>query len=265
MKKYLILIVFVPFIGFAQPNCKAYLYSGDTLQYKACLSVEDVPYYQFAREFHEKFDEALKICPHFAYACREKSTAYLKSGDFITWKQFIDKAVDYDWKSNLGYRGWCRYQFFKDYKGAIADIEKLDSLVKYDIGSGINGDYHLNITKAICYSAIGNKKKAIEIIENQLKTPNYEVGLYDYYQLGVCYFELNNYALALENFEQQSLKNQFAENEYYKAKIYKIQRNNNSFKQYKTLALSLYEQGKIMFDPYTAHFNKVYLEEIEVL
>ncbi len=265
MKNCFLIFTFLPFIGFAQPNCKAFLYAGDTLQYKACLSVENVEDYQFDRKFHEKFDEALKICPHFAYAYREKSTAYLKSGDFITWKQIIDKAVAYDWKSNLGYRGWCRYQFFKDYRGAIADIERLDSLVKYDIGSGINGDYHLNITKAMCYSALGNKQKAIETIENQLKTPNYETGLYDYFQLGVCYFEVNNYTLALENFEQQSLRNKFAENEFYKAKIYKFQKNDLKFRQHKALALSLYEEDKIMFDPYTAHFNKIYLEEIETL
>jgi hypothetical protein len=30
-----------------------------------------------------------------------KSTAYLKSGDFITWKYLIDKAVEYDFTERI--------------------------------------------------------------------------------------------------------------------------------------------------------------------
>lgn len=33
--------------------------------------------------------------------------------------------------------------FFRDYKGAIKDIEKLDSLISYNIGYSTNGDSNL--------------------------------------------------------------------------------------------------------------------------
>ena len=101
------------------------------MQYKACKLVENIDdkYYQFSREFQEIYDKAIEICPYFAYGYREKSVAYLKSGDFITWKELMDKAVKYDEKGNLGYRGWCKYQFFKDYYGAIEDFETLEKLV----------------------------------------------------------------------------------------------------------------------------------------
>ncbi|MGL4629976.1 MAG: hypothetical protein ACRCVT_02125, partial [Leadbetterella sp.] len=119
MRNLLYICLLLPFYLYSQPNCKAFLYNKDTLQYKACMYVESAPdHYQFKREMHEILDSSLKICPYFAYAYRGKSTAYLKSGDFVTWKKWIDKAVEYDWNSNLGYRGWCRYQFFRDYNGA---------------------------------------------------------------------------------------------------------------------------------------------------
>jgi tetratricopeptide (TPR) repeat protein len=263
MKKLLYLLLFIPFSFYAQPNCKAYLYTGDTAQYKACLLSEQISEYQFHRKFHEKFDETLVICPHYAYAYREKSTAYLKSGDFITWKKLIDKAVEYDWRGNLGYRGWCRYQFFRDYEGAIKDIELLDSLANYDIGISQNGDYHLNIAKGICYSALGQKEKAIEIFNQQINTPNYEPKSYDYYQLGVTYFEIKDYPNALICFEKQAKIGALAETEHYRNKIYKILKNQIQADKHKELAIKLYKENRNLFDPYTHHFNKVYLSDIE--
>jgi len=265
MKILFYFLFLISFHTYAQPNCNVYLYAGDTAQYKACLLSEQIHEYQFHRKFHEKFDEVLKISPNFAYAYREKSTSYLKSGDFITWKKLIDKAVELEWRTNLGYRGWCRYQFFRDYEGAINDIEKLDSLANYDIGYGQNGDYHLNIAKGICYSAIGQKQKAIEIFKQQINTLNYDAGLYDYYQLGVTYFETEDYKNALTCFEKQTKINPLAENEYYKAKIFRILKNQIEADKHKDLAVKLYRDNKILFDDYTHHYNKVYFEEIESL
>lgn len=263
MKNLIYIHLILPIWLFSQPNCNAYLYIGDTLQYKACIEAEKTEkLYQFQREFQETLDNSIKICPNFAYAYREKSTAYLKSGDFLTWKKLIDKAVDLDFSSNLGYRAWCRYQFFRDYKGAIKDIEKLDSLTNYEIGYSINGDYHLNITKGICYSAINQKQKAIKIFNDQLNTKYYSAGLYDYYQLGVTFYEVNELKNAMKCFEKQSEINEFADNEYYKSKIYKSQKNETEYKKHKEKALKLYPENKKMFDPYTRHFNSVYYETI---
>ena len=265
MKNLLLILLILPLTIYAQPNCKAYLYMGDTAKYKACILVEkndSLHSDQFSRGFHEIYDETLKIAPNFDYAYREKSTAYLKSGDFITWKKLIDKAVELDWSLNLGYRGWCRYQFFRDYEGAIKDIELLDSLVKYDTGYSQNGHYHLNIAKGICYSAIGQKQKAIEVFKQQLNTLNYEAGLYDYFQLGVTYFEIKDYQNALLCFEKQAKINPLADNEYFRGKTYKVLKNVIEYEKSKELALKLFKENRKLFDPYTHHFNKVYFDSI---
>jgi tetratricopeptide (TPR) repeat protein len=265
MKNYLLLFFF-PVIAFSQQNCNVFLAKGDTLQYKACKLVENIDdrHYQFSKEFHETYDEALKICPYFDHAYNEKSVAYLKSGDFITWKKWIDKTVELNPKENLGYRGWCKYQFFRDYKGAIEDIEALEKIFPTGyLGYSSNGDYELHIAKAICYSAIGEKEKAISIIENQLSKKNHNVGLFDYYQLGVTYFELTQYDKALENFEKQSKVYDYAENIYFKSKVAKIR--NKDYLDLKNLALKTYDEGKYMKDAYTHHFNKVYRKQIAEL
>jgi tetratricopeptide (TPR) repeat protein len=260
----ILLCCLLPWAAAAQPNCKAYLMEGDTLQYKACIVAErgSASHYQFSRPCHEACDQALAICPYFAYAYRKKSVSYLKSGDFINWKKLIDKAVQYDTLENLGNRGWCRYQFFRDYEGAIADIELLEKIKKGDIGYGVNGDYHLTITKAMCYSALGQKQKAIDIMEVKLADKRYEPFMYDYYQLGVTYFQTGNLEKAMTYFEKQHTKRPLAENTYYKSLIFKAKGDLTAAQTELTLARQMYELKKYMFDPYTHHFNKVYYETI---
>ncbi len=259
------LLVFGLSLVNAQPNCKAYLFEGDTLTYNACKSVEriDDRLYQFNLKFHEEYDNALKISPRFDYAWREKSVAYLKSGDFVTWKTFIDKAVEANPKENLGYRGWCRYQFFRDYEGALKDFDELEKYYPNDIGFSTNGDYNLYVAKAFCYDALGKTETAISTIEKLQKNPKYVNGLFDYYQLGVLYFKLGNYDKALENFEKQSKVVDYAENIYFKAKVSKIR--NKDYLDLKRLSLKTYDEGQYMKDPYTHHYNKVYRKQIEAL
>jgi tetratricopeptide (TPR) repeat protein len=260
--KYIFYLLF-PTIAFSQPNCNVYLYNRDTLQYNACKSVEEVPYYQYTRKYQERYDKALEICPYFAHAYASKSTAYLKSGDFVTWKYLIDKAVQYDTLEHIGYRGWCRYQFFRDYKGAISDIEYLEKRKKsINIGFSAAGDYHLIVAKAICYSAINDKKKAIEILENLFANTKYAAGEFDFYQLGVTYFQIKDYKNAQKYFDKQSAKNELAENKYYKAKIAKIKGDQLLYQSEIKEAIRLYKANQNMTNPYTEHFNKVYLSTI---
>lgn len=261
-KYYLSLFVLVIYSNFqAQVNCNT---MQDENCKKACEIYNIASELQGTTQSQEAFDYAIKLCPTFSNLYREKSVPYLKNGDFVTWKTLIDKAVELDPKMNLGYRGWCKYQFLRDYKGAIADIEALEKIYPTGyLGYSANGDYELHIAKAICYSALGQKAKAISIIENQLAKKDHNIGFYDYYQLGVTYFELGKYDKALENFEKQSKQNDFAENIYFKSKVAKIR--NKDYLDLKKLALKSYDEGKTMKDGYTHHFNKVYKSQMEEL
>ncbi|MDZ4682243.1 MAG: hypothetical protein SGI94_17510 [Saprospiraceae bacterium] len=245
-------------------NCNAFLYAKDTLQYEACLLAEAREgHYQYSKAYQEALDRAIEKCPYFSYAYLHKSTAYLKSGDFLTWKQLIDKAVALNAKENLGYRAWCRYQFFRDYQGAIDDVETLDSLISYDLGYSAGGEYHLNIAKALCHKALGNKKRAVEIIENQLTTPDYTAGVYDYMHLGVLYLELGNPQRAIDCFAKQTANYELAENQFYLGLTYKSLQSNDQYLACIRKSRELYVSGKSMNDPYTEQMDKIYLQVIE--
>lgn len=249
--------------GFAQ-NCNAFKVSGDSLQYKACTIVQGVgKHYQFSKEYQTTYDKAIAICPYFASGYHAKSVAYLKSGDFIRWKELIDEAVRLKPKEYLGYRGWCRYQFFRDYRGAIADIERLEATVNYDIGHSTNGDYHLNIAKALCYKAIGDKPKAIQIIEQAVKKDAFSTGIYSYLHLGVMYLEDGKFEKAIEVFKQQEKDNNIAENNYYSAMALKELGRLKESTDHLKIALKLYKKGFNLSDGYDHPMDKIYLSQIE--
>jgi len=262
----LIILLFAFLSAFAQPNCEAYKYYGDTLKYEACKKAMEIKgHYQFSKEYQTVLDESIEIDSTFDYAYWAKSIAYLKSGDFVTWKSLIDKAVEYNPKEHLGYRGWCRYQFFRDYIGAIKDIEKLDSLVDYDIGQSQNGTYHLNIAKGLCYKEIGEKEKAISILEKQITLNEEEnfIGPYDYLHLGVLYLETGKFEKAVETFKKQLKNNELAENQFYLAMTYLKLGKPTEYKSSLDKAKELYIGERRMSDPYSNPTDKIFLEDIE--
>ncbi|WES96204.1 tetratricopeptide repeat protein [Chryseobacterium arthrosphaerae] len=255
---FLLLIVYTNTI--AQVNCNAV--EGENCK-KACELYNWASDLQGSGESQEGFDKAIGLCPDFSNAYMEKAVPYLKNGDFSTWKTLIDKAVALDPKMHLGYRGWCKFQFLRDYSGAVQDLETLKQYYPEDLGRSLNGDYHLEVVKAMSYSALGQKGKATGIIEKLLATRGYVKGLFDHYQLGVTYFEQGRYDKALENFEKQSKEYDFAENIYFKSKVSKIR--NKDYLDLKMLALKTYDEGKVMKDVYTHHFNKIYRKQIAEL
>jgi len=248
---------------FAQKNCNVYKGEGDVCSYKACVFLQEAPsYFQLRREYHEIHDKAIEICPEYGDAYRAKSVAYLKTGDFITWKRLMDRAVELHPVENLGYRGWSHFQFFRDYESAIADIEKLARLTDQNIGYSQNGMYHLNIAKALCYKMIGEKKKAIAIIEDQIQADGDKIGLYDYLHLGVLFLEMEQFKKAENALLCQLEEYDCAENRYYLALVYKALKHSNSYFENIHLARSLYEKNRIMTDPYTHQIDKIYQRDI---
>jgi tetratricopeptide (TPR) repeat protein len=262
MKKRWITIVMmlVAYTLHAQPNCNVYLWEGDTAQYQACkmLTENPHPYYQFSKEFHQLVDSAITICPRFAYAYREKAAPYVKSGNFIEWKKYIDLAVKYDSLSYLPVRASLRYKFFADYSGAIQDIELLERINKFDIGSTSNGTYHLTLVKALCYKQLGKVKEGIDIIEKFMHQKNYTTGVYDNFHLGVMYFDTEEYEKAIATLNNQMAQYNFAEVHYYLARSYKKIGNTDAYAHSKKTATLLFNDKRKMFDEYHFMIDQIF-------
>lgn len=245
-------------------NCNYFLYMKDTLQYEACIIAEERQrYYQYSKEYQIVCDKAIEKCPYYSHAYRHKSTAYLKSGDFLAYEKLMGKAVELDPIYNLGIRGWCRYSFFRNYQGAIEDFLLLERLTgKLDAYSS-EGDYHLVVAKALCYKALGKIDSAILILENHIYNNPVEIGYFDYLHLAVCYLQLNKLDEAEKYLIEQKRNNNIAEVHYYLAKVYETSGKMKLYKEELKIAKDLYIRGLRMNHDYSHHQDKVFLSEIE--
>lgn len=263
--KYILIIISLYFCLIAHSqNCEYILFQGDSLKYKACKlgEVAEKFFYQFDKEYQQIYDASIETCPYFATAYHAKSVAYLKSGNFIEWKKLIDKAVELEPKEYLGYRASCRFQFVHDYIGAIKDIEKLSSLIDYDIGFTSDGDYHLDIVKAICYKELGDTEKAIQLFNSKINEQGYNVGIYDYYHLGILYMNTGAYKKSITTLNKQININESAEVYYHLALAYKGLGDKKNYENNIIKAKELYQSGNIMTGLYTAYIDKIYLKDI---
>lgn len=266
--KILALVIFAwlgAIAAHSQPNCNLYKWSGDSVCYQACQQYsERLNYAQGSRESQMTFDSVITLCPTFDVAYMEKAVPYLKRGDFITWRVWIDKAVALNPKEHLGYRGWCRYQFLRDYTGALQDLDKLATLKTGNLGYSVNGDYHLNIARALCHKGLGEKEKAKKYIETQLADPTYTPGLYDYLHLAVLHLELGEWPAALSALEKQVVAcPNLAENEYYLAHAHRQLGNPDLARKHLLRAKELYDIGRHRTDPYDNPMDRIYLTDIE--
>lgn len=250
----------------AQPNCNVYKWAGNTACYKACeLYVNSSDFAQGSRESQILLDSVLQICPDFDEGWRTKSIPYLKRGDFLTWRLLIDKAVALNPKEHLGYRGWCRYQFLRDYEGALEDLKQLDSLkAGGDTGYSVNGDYHLQVAKALCYKGLGEKEMAVQLIEKQLSSGSYSPGMYDYLHLAVLYLELDKPQRAIPALEKQEVAcPRLSENAYYLALAYRRSGQPEQARPYLEKARELYLAGRHRTDPYDHPMDRIFLSDID--
>ena len=263
-----ITFIFVAFPVFllAQPNCNLFLMNQDTACYEACNYVDEhkEDYSQFDWRQIAIFEKTIEMCPKLAYPYREIGSSLVKSGNFVEWKKYIDKAVELDPLGYLNIRASNRFKFFADYKGTIEDIRQLESMLS-DIGSTSEGLYHLKILEGLCYKELDQTTNAIRIIERQISQENHYLGIYDYLHLGVLYIKSENYQKAIDALVLQVKENDMAEARYYLALAHKKQGNESEFQENIKIAKSKLEKDNRMADPYNELTDQIDIQDINHL
>ena len=263
MKKVLIVFTFLlsSQIGITQPNC---LLLKDSVCIKACELSDEAAKYQGSRYSQELFDQAIELCPSFAYAYYEKSVPYLKQGLMKEWKILIDKAVELEPKTYLLNRGCNQIQFFRNYENGLKDLNRLYELLGYfDIGYTNSGEYHVQMIRAISYRKLNKVDKSIEIMEELINGKNYHQGLFDFFHIGISYLEADRLQEAKKAFDKQNQENELAETYYYYSQIYKKQNQIIDSEKMLIKAKELYTNGKTMTNNYYHYLDKVFYADIE--
>lgn len=255
-------LCFFSSLSFAQLNCN--IYKENENCHEACLeSQKAMMHYSGDEAFQKHFLKAIALCPDFDFSYFELSVNYAKRGLMHEWVKLINKAVALAPKKHLAWRGWYHWFFMHNYEKAIADIDSLDALLNYDIGTTGDGLYHLNILKGLCYKGLGETEKAVEIIEACMKSKEYYQNSYDYLHLGVLYLELEEPEKALEAFDKQNTHNEISEGYYYAAKAHWQLGNVLEVLDLLELAQEAYDNDKTMQDPYHQLPDEIYRVDIE--
>lgn len=260
---YFISFVLIQITLIAQGNCNLFPKGSDCR--RACEIADHAGrYYQGARQNMELYDSAISICPTYADAYMEKSVPYLKRGDYYNWRKTIDTAIALDPKNNLGYRGACLVEFVGDYKSALQDFVRLDSLKKGHLGYNANGDYNIRILMAICYRELNQLDSALNHFNIAIDEGKKEggVGTYDYLHRAVCKMRLNliDSAISDLNLQIDQYKN-FPDTYYYLGLCYKLKKEYPTAQTYFEKALTMYPKNHRR-DPYVIMPDQIFLSDI---
>jgi tetratricopeptide (TPR) repeat protein len=241
----------------SQTNCNVFT---DSCHKKACLLYHTASSFpQGTRQSQQYFDSAIRVCPDYAEAWREISVPYLKRGDFLTWRKYLDKAVALKPQSFLGIRGWCLFKFLRDYEGALMDLKKFDTLTNFNPSYSGDGNYHLYIVMALCERELGNYQTALNYFSlgiDSMLTQKGEawIGLSDLLHRAVTKMRMKDYAGALSDLDRQMKKyDNYAEIYYYQGLIY------NATGRKQEAAASL-EKAKTLMSSGTHHLADIYCE-----
>ena len=178
---------------------------------------DKINYTIMMKEYQDCLDAGLKKDSTIAYLWQQKAMPYFKARKYSIGKPFLDKAVHYDEKRWLAYRGFMKCIFSKDYTGAIEDFQKC--ITKY--GNSYEMDHTYAFYIGLSYLQLNEFKKAEAIfktdIEDQAK--RFGEGHYlDLFYYGISKYEQQKWEEAIVEFDK-SLKQypEFSDVQFYKA------------------------------------------------
>ncbi len=175
----------------------------------------------------------LDIYPNVAEAYMYRSVAYNKRGEHAVGFYYLNKAVDLDPIGHLGYRAFVKLYMMHDYKGALVDCLRLDSLTSYSKLSVWGEDIDMVI--GLCYLQLHDLEQARLYFTNSInrisnkhgkKWNSSRVFLY----LGITYIKQVKYSNAINVFNELILLNpKYSEAYYFKALAFYYQHNLKKF------------------------------------
>ncbi|MGO1243451.1 MAG: tetratricopeptide repeat protein [Sphingobacterium sp.] len=193
----------------------------------------------------------------------ERSVAFNKRGMFQRGFIFLNKAVQLDAVSHLGYRGWIKLYKIRDYQGALDDFNRLDSLTKAHVEYPMSENIHF--LKAICLYKLGRNDESLHEFELAELTSldgfvDYKIKLYRAivaYYMGKLTLSESLLNDVIKEYPQSSDAN------FYLSKIYDKNKHPDLAREYVDYARKYYLEGYVLKDIYNELPFELYLEDIE--
>ncbi|MBK6266139.1 tetratricopeptide repeat protein [Marivirga sp. S37H4] len=158
--------------------------------------------------------------PDYSDVYFEQSVAFNKYGNHARGFELLDQAVELDPEMHLGYRGYMKLRFLRDFNGALKDFNRLDSLTPNFVdapwGEGID------FLRGECYFGKKDYPKAIEMFNRNIEHHKEDwADIHSFVYLGLCEYELGNYEKAISEFKRALKQSEYTPESYFgMAKVY---------------------------------------------
>jgi tetratricopeptide (TPR) repeat protein len=173
----------------------------------------------FSHQRDKYLDSALAIMPWNAYWWQQKSNPIVKLRKYELAIEYLDSAVKYAPEQYLGYRAYTRCIHAKHYRQALREFDEATSLNE---ATGVM-DHSYNFYKGLCHLQLNQFDSAghmigLSIAALEKKLGKTWVSPTEYFYMGIVEYEKENYAAAIEQFDNALVSyHNFADAKYYKA------------------------------------------------
>ncbi|GAB1856196.1 tetratricopeptide repeat protein [Flavobacteriaceae bacterium MHTCC 0001] len=211
-------------------------------------------------ESHQ-YNKAIKYDQENSHAWMELSVAFNKAGDFEKGFEYLNKAVELNPASHLGYRGWIRLRKMRDYDKALIDFDRLDSLTPNFIDAPWGED--IDFLRGECYFGKKEYKKAIELFNRNIKNQKEDwADIQSFVYLGLCEYELGNYDKAISDFKRAIKQSEYVPESFYgMAKAY--QKIGQFGKAKENILKAENNMNYKRDDVYNEYLNEIYMSQIQ--
>lgn len=176
-----------------------------------------VYFWAYLNDYQACLDNGIKKDSTIAYLWQQKAMPYFKVSKYEVGMKYLDKAVFYDKKRWLSYKGFINCIFVKNYQQAILNFEEAIALV----GNNYEMDHPYDFYIALSHLQLNNFVLAEEmfktIIDRQIKEKGFTHHLVLFYH-GITKYEQQKWQEAIDAFDLalNEFKN-FSDVKFYKA------------------------------------------------
>ena len=184
-----------------------------------------------------------------------------KAGDFHTGFKYLNKAVELNPTSHLGYRGWIRLRKIRDYDNALVDFDRLDSLTPNFVDAPWGED--IDFLRGECYFGKKEYQKAIELFNRNIQNQKEDwADVQSFVYLGLCEYELGNYEKAISQFKRALKQSEYVPESFFgMAKAY--QKLGQIEKAKENILKAENSMHYKRDDVYNEFLNEIYMSEIQ--
>nr|WP_297788781.1 tetratricopeptide repeat protein [uncultured Allomuricauda sp.] len=138
--------------------------------------------------------------PKYSEAFFERSVPFNKRGDYATGFYYLNHAVELDPLEHLGYRGYMKLRFLRDYKAALADFDRLDAMTPDVVDAPWGED--IDFLRGEAHYGMGNYAEAIPYFKRSISNQGADwANVQTFVYQGLCYYHLGKYEEAISSYE----------------------------------------------------------------